>query len=61
MEYDYLRLVCVDEGDPFEYKILEDTNKSSLTEVHNFLDENYQKHHGSGVKWILFPATAIIS
>lgn len=57
MEQNYFRVVCVDEGDPFEYRVLEDTNKGSLTEVHKFVDENYYKHYGNNVKWLLMPAT----
>ena len=60
MEQNYFRVVCVDEGNPFGYMVLEDTNKGSLTEVHKFIDENYYKHIGNGIKWILLPATTII-
>lgn len=56
----FFRVVCVDEGNPFEYKVLEDANKGTLTEVHKFLDDNYYKHCGAGVKWMLLSATATV-
>lgn len=60
MEKKYIRVVCVDEGNPLEYEILEDTNKGDLYELHKFLTENWRKHCTNGVKWILLPATVII-
>lgn len=53
MEKEFYKLVCVDESDPFEYKILEDVNKGSLDEVHKYVMEKSQKHIGA--KWMLIP------
>lgn len=60
MERNYLRVVCVDEGNPLEYEVLEDTNKGNLNELHKFLIENWHKYCRNGVKWILIPATVEI-
>jgi hypothetical protein len=55
MEIEYFRIICVDEN-PLEYRILEDTNKGSLEEVHSFVRENYAKHKEQNVRWLLLPA-----
>lgn len=47
------KLVCIDENDIFEYKVLEDVNKSSLDEVHIFVKKNIHKHKNA--KWLLLP------
>ncbi len=60
MERKYIRVVCVDEGNPLEYEVIEDTNKGNLDELHNFLVENWYKHCRNGVKWILSSATVKI-
>lgn len=60
MDKEYFRIVCVDEGDPLEYKVLEDSNQGSLSEVHKFVDENFHKHNRNGVKWLLLPAIVSI-
>lgn len=53
MESLYFKLVCVDETDPIEYRVLEDVNKGSLDEVHEFIKERFEKHKGA--KWMMFP------
>jgi hypothetical protein len=58
MEREFFRIVCIDESDPMEYKILEDSNKGDLDEVHNFVKENYEKHKKQGVRWLLLQAKA---
>lgn len=60
MTKEYFRVICIDESDPLEYKIVEDVNKGSLDDVHKFLDENYEKHHGNGIRWLLLPATIVV-
>ena len=40
----FYKVVCIDENDVFEYRILEDVNKDTLDEVHNFVKENINKH-----------------
>ncbi len=60
MERNFVRVICVDESDPMEYKILEDVNKGTLDEVHTFLEETYYKHIGSGIRWLLLPAIVTI-
>ena len=59
MERNFVRVICVDESDPMEYKILEDVNK-----VCGFncilLEETYYKHIGSGIRWLLLPAIVTI-
>ena len=60
MDNEFFRIVCVDEGDPLEYKVLEDSNKGNLSEVHRFVDENFHKHYRNGVKWLLLPAIVSI-
>lgn len=53
MEVEFLKLVCIDESDPLEYKILEDINRRTLQEIHEFVSSHYEKHKGA--KWILLP------
>lgn len=53
MEQEFLKIVCVDESDPMEYHVLEDVNRGSLQEVHEFIKERYEKHKGA--KWIMLP------
>ena len=60
MEKEFIRIVCIDESDPLEYKILEDSNKGNLDEVHTFLNERYSKYKGTGIRWLLLPATVTI-
>ena len=60
MVKEYIKIVCIDESDPFEYKVLEDTNKKNLDELHKFLEDNYHKHTGAGVRWIILPAKVTI-
>lgn len=58
MENEYFRLICVDENDPFGYKVLADENKGSLTEVHKFVVDNYEKYRNA--RWILLPASVVM-
>lgn len=53
MENEFLKVVCIDEGDPMEYKILEEANRANLAEVHGFLQENFYRHKGPGIRWLL--------
>lgn len=55
VEKEFLKIVCVDESDPLEYKILEDANRSSLQEVHEFISSRYDKHKGA--RWIMYPCS----
>lgn len=51
---EFFRVVCIDEGNPFEYRVLEDVNRGTLEEVCDFLKENYSKYSSvHGVKWLL--------
>lgn len=60
MEKDFIKVVCVDESDPLEYKVLEDKNIGSLSELHQFLDKEYPKHIGIGIRWLLLPSKVTI-
>lgn len=60
MEKEFFRVICIDESDPFEYKVLEDANRANLKEIHLFMDENFYKHIGNGIRWIVLPATVKI-
>ena len=60
MDKEFFRIICIDESDPLEYKILEDSNKGSSREVHRFVDEKFHKHNRSGVRWLLLPGTVSI-
>lgn len=53
----FFKLVCVDENDVFEYKILEDVNKATLDEVHIFVEQNIHKHKNA--KWLLLPCEIV--
>lgn len=54
----FFRLICIDENDPFEYKVLADENKGTLDDVHNFVVENYEKYKNA--RWILLPGSVNI-
>lgn len=49
----FFKVVCVDESDPFEYRVLEEANRGSLKEVHDFVNERLEQHEGA--KWMLIP------
>ena len=49
----FFKVVCIDEDNPFEYQVLEDSNHSDLESVHEFVAQNFEKHKGA--KWILLP------
>lgn len=51
MDSEFLKVVCIDENDPLEYRVLEDSNHSDLDSVHKFVTQNFEKHKGA--KWIL--------
>ena len=51
----FFKVVCVDESDPMEYKILEDVNRKNLNEVHDFVQQKINKHIGA--KWLLLPCS----
>lgn len=55
MGKNYFKIVCIDESDPFEYKVLEDANRSTIDEVHEFVKEKLPLHDGA--KWILLSGT----
>lgn len=59
-EINFIRVVCVDEGDPFEYRVLEDTNRNNMDEVFDLIKQKQGKYKGAGIKWILMPSTATI-
>lgn len=59
MKNHYFKLVCVNEGNPFEYEILEDVNVSDLDEVHNIVKNKFPQYIDMNVKWILLPFTKI--
>lgn len=51
MEKQFFKLVCLNEDNPFEYEVLEDVNRGTLDEVHDYVKENIHKHKSG--KWIL--------
>lgn len=55
MENMFLRVICIDENDPFGYRVLEDENRGSLDEVNEFLKEKLPLHRGA--RWLLLPGT----
>lgn len=55
MENYYYKLVCVDENDPLEYRILEEENLENLEKVHAFVARHIEKHSPDATKWILIP------
>ena len=54
-ERNFFKVVCIDENNPFEYQILEDSNHSDLESVHEFVTQKFEKHQGA--KWILLPCS----
>lgn len=49
----FYKVVCINDNDIFEYRIEEDTNKSTLDEVNDFVKQNIDKH--PNCKWLLLP------
>ena len=49
------KIVCLNENNPIEYMILDETNKSDINEVCKYLQENYKKFDMSNCKWIILP------
>lgn len=49
----FYKVVCINDNDVFEYRIEEDTNKSTLDEVNDFVKQNIDKY--SNCKWLLLP------
>ena len=39
MSKPYFKIICVDESDPFEFQVLEDVNRGTIDEVHEFVKE----------------------
>lgn len=60
MEKDFIKVVCIDESDPLEYKVLEDRNVGSLNELFQFLNSKYSKHTEVGIRWLLLPSKVTI-
>lgn len=52
-EGNFFKVVCIDEDDPFEYKVLEDVNRGTIDEIHKFMKEKIPLHPHA--KWILLP------
>lgn len=53
MEKQFFKLVCLNEDNPFEYEVVEDVNRGTLDEVHDFVKKNIHKHKSA--KWMLIP------
>lgn len=49
----FYKLVCVDESDPLEYKVIIDLNRSTLEDVHEYVKEHINQH--TNAKWMLIP------
>lgn len=52
-ERNFFKVVCIDENNPLEYQVLEDSNCNNLESVHEFVTQKLEKHKGA--KWILLP------
>lgn len=55
MDNYYFKLVCVDEQNPFGYRVLEDKNLNSLNDVHEYVEKHINTQTIETVKWILIP------
>ena len=55
----FFKLVCINENDPFEYKVNADVNRATLDEVHEYVKNNFDKFIGS--KWILLPCSVTVT
>lgn len=60
MDNYYFKLVCVDEQNPLEYKVLEDVNLDNLEDVHKYVKEHFDIHSSEQIKWMLIPMRKII-
>lgn len=50
---EFIRIVCLDENNPLEYKVLEDVNKSNLKEAFEFINQKFSLHKNG--RWLLLP------
>ena len=49
----FYKLVCVDESDPLEYKVITDVNRSTLDDIHEYVKEHIGQY--AHAKWMLIP------
>ena len=53
---EFIRIICLDENDPLEYKVLEDVNKSNLQEAFDFINQKFSLHKNK--RWLLLQGVA---
>lgn len=53
-EYFY-KLVCIDDSNPIEYRVLLEKNISTLDEAHEFVQIHMHEFIPNLVKWMLIP------
>ena len=49
------KLVCIDDSSPFEFAVVDDVNRSTLTEIHEYLLENASRYDLNSCKFLLLP------
>ena len=49
----FYKLVCIDESNPLEYRVLDDINRGNLEEIHEYVKKNIDKYKNA--KWMLLP------
>lgn len=49
----FYKVVAFDDNNVFEFKVEEDRNVGTLSDVHKFMDENIDKY--PSCKWLLLP------
>lgn len=55
MEDYAFKLVCIDDSSPLEFVVLDDVNRSTLTEIHEYMMANAGKYDLNSCKWLLLP------
>ena len=55
MEGYAFKLVCVDENNPLEYRVLTDENFEDLDKIHEFIQRHIHEHNPDFTKWMLIP------
>ena len=53
------KIVCLDENNPFGYKILDEVNKDNITEVCQYLKARYADFDMDVCKWVILPIRKI--
>lgn len=55
MDNHAFKLVCIDDSSPLEFVVLDDVNRSTLTDIHEYLLQNMSRYDLDSCKFLLLP------